>query len=349
MQDKAIVEWSPRYNQQVATIIPFQKDSFAPKQLYNECSRGQAISVYINAHYDTMFDDLNTKTAATYKSCGQYFLEYMNEHGFTTDIVRNFSQHLKTLTKTKEVLVKGEITEIQVPISANTKGTITNAVKKILTKVRLKRSDLIDRNILGNLFDESNLPQTQKRGNREGFNPQEIELIKNYLVGLPDGPDKIRLICQYYLLERQGFRREDIVNIKVEDFNFADKKIVFTRKKENQQPLRLYVKTIEAVQAYLNHFGIKSGRLFDFGTVKHPGHKLFGEWKKIFVQAGCTKGRVMHDFRHHLAFWVLDNGGNARDVANAIGHLSIATIDAYLQTWMSKKSHARLDEKFNEQ
>jgi len=127
------LEWDAALDQQVLVVSHKKEDPWNTRAAnLPDDERGRFIVQYIVKNYDGIFEGLAHKTAKTYKSAGKHFVRYFLANPFNKDTVRSFSEHIR---KSNE-------------LSQNTKGTISNSIKRIIKYVARHRTDLIDPSIM---------------------------------------------------------------------------------------------------------------------------------------------------------------------------------------------------------
>ncbi len=177
----------------------------------------------------------------------------------------------------------------------------------------------------------------------------EIELMKTHT---PDVRDK----CILIILERTGYRANEIAGLKVEDvFDCSAQTLKpriqvrreFMKKKQGRRAIPLHPELRQALTiwlAKLQQSGFPRAGVPLWLSRKHVA-KLFGLaretiWRIVrgaAIKAGVDPSRVgCHSYRKSLAVkcWNL-SGKNIMAVKEALGHKEVSSTQAYLDSIMS--------------
>lgn len=152
---------------------------------------------------------------------------------------------------------------------------------------------------------------------------------KNTPLGLRDA-----LILE--LLYSTGIRVSEIVNIKIKDINFYDKKIKILGK-GNKERIVLYGKCLnELLNLYLKESRpvILNKKQNDYLILNKLGNNITDRGIREIISNIQKKGNFdfnisPHVFRHTFATHMLDSGADLKSVQELLGHENLATIQIY--------------------
>lgn len=150
-----------------------------------------------------------------------------------------------------------------------------------------------------------------------------------------------------------GMRCSDIKNLKLEDFRWEDKKLVFTQSK-TRQPLSLPLipEVGWAVIDYLKYGRPKVDSPYIF--VKHmapfgpfsEGDHLYQLIKRYMILAHLPtlkKRRGMHSLRHTMASMLLEKDTPLSTISDILGHADTDSTAVYLKVDIKKLKECSLD------
>ena len=143
-----------------------------------------------------------------------------------------------------------------------------------------------------------------------------------------------------------GIRCTDIKNLKIEDFHWAEKKLIFDQSKTAATlSLPLTSETGWAVIDYLKYGRpkIDSPYLFlkhmaPFGPFSEANHlsQLIKKYMELAHIPTLKKRRGMHSLRHTLASRLLESDTPLTTISDILGHVSIESTAAYLKVDIKK-------------
>ena len=140
------------------------------------------------------------------------------------------------------------------------------------------------------------------------------------------------------LLYCTGIRREELINIKLYDFqNQLDTlKVLGKRKKERIIPVNSFLKSI--LKVYLAE-RIELGNNYLFQDKK--GNKLNPKFvysliKKYLNSVSTISSASPHKLRHAFATHMLDNGADINSIKELLGHSSLAATQVYTHNSIEK-------------
>lgn len=168
--------------------------------------------------------------------------------------------------------------------------------------------------------------------------------------GSPKGKRDFAIIL---LACRLGMRCTDIKNLKMENFRWEEKKLVFIQSK-TRQPLSLPL-TPEVGWAVIDY--LKYGRpkidssyifvkhMAPFGPFSEDNHlnKLIKGYMELAHLPTLKKRRGMHSFRHTLASMLLENDTSLATISDILGHMDTDSTAVYLKVDIKKLKECSLD------
>jgi len=217
------------------------------------------------------------------------------------------------------------------------------AQRNRLTAVRTWFKFLIRENlILYNPASELALPKPEKRLPKYSLTPEEAELV----LIQPD-LDTERGIRDRTLLEilySTGIRRQELLNLRVQDINTRGE-IVFIRqgkgKKDRFVPIGgralqwIEKYTLDVRPCYALPSSPDNLFLDDCGKPMDP-HQVGRAVKKYVKQANIDKIGSCHLFRHTMATVMLNNGADIRFIQQMLGHSQLSTTEIYTHVAIHK-------------
>ena len=149
-----------------------------------------------------------------------------------------------------------------------------------------------------------------------------------------------------------GIRCTDIKNLKIENFRWAEKKLIFNQSKTAETlSLPLTSETGWAVIEYLKYGRpkIDSPYLFlkhmaPFGPFSEANHlsQLIKRYMELAHIPTLKKRRGMHSLRHTLASRLLENDTPLATISDILGHVSIESTAVYLKVDIKKLKECAL-------
>ena len=143
-----------------------------------------------------------------------------------------------------------------------------------------------------------------------------------------------------------GIRCTDIKNLKIENFRWAEKKLIFNQSKTAATlSLPLTSETGWAVIDYLKYGRpkIDSPYLFlkhiaPFGSFSEANHlnQLIKRYMKLAHIPTLKKRRGMHSLRHTLASRLLESDTPLTTISDILGHVSVESTATYLKVDIKK-------------
>jgi len=149
-----------------------------------------------------------------------------------------------------------------------------------------------------------------------------------------------------------GIRCTDIKNLKIENFHWAEKKLIFTQSKTaDTLSLPLTSETGWAVIDYLKYGRPKIGspylflkHIAPFGQFSEANHlsQLIKRYMELAHIPTLKKRRGMHSLRHTLASRLLENDTPLATISDILGHVSIESTAVYLKVDIKKLKECSL-------
>ena len=160
----------------------------------------------------------------------------------------------------------------------------------------------------------------------------------------PDRSTDARNRAILYLLADAGPRRQEVVNLRLQDLvppPKGPKVWIRAGKGEKDRVLELSSRTWELIQLYIRDYRCRSDRSVLFTTPRGP--VSYGYLGKLVGQAGKACGLpklTCHKLRHFCVDDLLDHGVSVPSVAQQMGHSSWETVRIYRE----QRATARLAE-----
>ena len=182
----------------------------------------------------------------------------------------------------------------------------------------------------------------------------ELEILLNIpdkenILGLRDS-----LILE--LLYSTGVRVSELVNIKMKDINFNEKRILILGK-GNKERYVLYGNTLqELLELYLKNSREVLNKNSEYLVLNKNGEKITDRGIRLIINKILKKGELdyhvsPHTLRHTFATHMLENGADLKSVQELLGHSSMSTTQIYTHITNERlrnvylKTHPRAREK----
>tara|TARA_B100001057_G_scaffold479050_1_gene550210 strand:+ start:3563 stop:4444 length:882 start_codon:yes stop_codon:yes gene_type:complete len=153
------------------------------------------------------------------------------------------------------------------------------------------------------------------------------------------------------MLYSTGLRRDELINIKIDDI-FFDDSLIKVRGKRNKERLVPIITTLkQSMNIYLelrNKIKTKFNNLFITSKGTKIGPSLvYRIVKKYFSKVSTKVKRSPHVLRHSFATHLLNNGADINSIKEILGHSSLASTQIYTKIKLPKiisdyqKNHPR--------
>jgi len=153
------------------------------------------------------------------------------------------------------------------------------------------------------------------------------------------------------MLYSTGLRRDELINIKIDDIFFEDS-LIKVRGKRNKERLVPIITTLkQSMNIYLelrNKIKTKFNNLFITSKGTKIGPSLvYRIVKKYFSKVSTKVKRSPHVLRHSFATHLLNNGADINSIKEILGHSSLASTQIYTKIKLPKiisdyqKNHPR--------
>jgi site-specific recombinase XerD len=178
--------------------------------------------------------------------------------------------------------------------------------------------------------------------------------LKKLITAIDRGSPKGKRDYAIILLAcRLGLRCTDIKKLKIENFNWEEKKLVFIQSKTRETlSLPLTPEVGWAVIDYLKYGRpkIDSPYLFvkhmaPFGTFSEANHlnQIIKRYMELAHLPTLKKKRGMHSLRHTMASMLLENDTALSTISDILGHIDTDSTAVYLKVDIKKLKECSLD------
>ncbi len=161
----------------------------------------------------------------------------------------------------------------------------------------------------------------------------QISFIHNY-VESSSGFLALRYALAAILSLHTGLRGSDIINLKLSDINFAQKKIYLI---QNKTKVEIAVPLLEEIENLLFKYLQSDRGCFSDNNLMLETKAPYGRLRsnplnpmiKNILKLGC-KFFCSHDLRRTFASLMIEGGANCFEIASSLGHAGISNIDKYI-------------------
>ena len=137
------------------------------------------------------------------------------------------------------------------------------------------------------------------------------------------------------LIYSTGIRVGELVNIKIQDIDFNDKKIIITGKGNKERIVLFGNVLLKKLNLYLNDGRKKLIKnSIDYLVLNSQGNKITSRGVELIIDKILKKGGITykispHTLRHTFATHMLNNGADLKTVQELLGHESLSTTQIY--------------------
>jgi integrase/recombinase XerC len=228
--------------------------------------------------------------------------------------------------------------------SINRKVSSLKSFYKYLQKIKL-----IDINPLAN----HKVLKTSKKI-QIPFSSSEVNtVLSSFSIDHSFEASRDRLIVE--LFYSTGMRRAELINLRVNSVNFAEKQIKVIGKRNKERLIPLLPSVIKSLQSYIKKRElINSSDSFLFVTQK--GNKVYETLvyrviNNYFSKVSSKLKKSPHILRHSFATHLLNEGADLNSVKELLGHSSLASTQVYTHNSLEqlkkvyKQAHPRSTKK----
>ena len=138
------------------------------------------------------------------------------------------------------------------------------------------------------------------------------------------------------LLYGTGIRRDELINIKLTDINWAKKELKILGKGNKERILPLGKEIINLLSEYveIRNSKIENSEVFTYLLITSKGEKLYPNYvyrtvKKYLSLCSTVEKKSPHILRHSFATHLSNNGAKLNDIKELLGHSSLASTQIY--------------------
>jgi len=271
--------------------------------------------------------DVKPSTRKDYKYKVGRFIDYIDQNGFTRDVLTGYKDSLRT---------DAGLT------TAGSMNAYYNAAV-VFTQIICRKLDI-----------DVNYIHPAKRFKRAGyhfrfgFDEAEVQMVDSLISLVKDEGKKARLQFAFYLMAFAGFRQIEVVTIQGCNIHKAEKVArVYAKNADELQVKHLPQKVITALEGYLPFIENPAGFLFTPKRGIQTDHLTTRGLRKIFKPylKACGIQKTLHGLRHYHVTRLLEVfGGDLLAVMPFSGHHSVNAIRAY----DDRRKNTRFVDQFHE-
>lgn len=267
------------------------------------------------------------------------FLRYLKSKNYSKATIINYGKDLKLFQKYLEIEKINNIKNIDYKVMRGYLSFLYDfdyekkTVARNLSTIRSLFKYLVKENIISKdpmiLIDNPKLDKKLPKV----LNNIEVEDI----LAIPDSNTPLgqRDILILELIYSTGIRVSELVNIKIQDIDFNDKKIIITGKGNKERIVLFGNVLLNKLNMYLNDGRrqlIKKSN--DYLILNNQGNKITSRGIELIIDKTLKKGGITykispHTLRHTFATHMLNNGADLRTVQELLGHESLSTTQIY--------------------
>lgn len=138
------------------------------------------------------------------------------------------------------------------------------------------------------------------------------------------------------LLYGTGMRRDELLNIRISDINWAKKELKILGKGNKERILPLGKEIINLLNDFIvdRNAIIKENKEIPFLFITSKGEKLYPNYvyrtvKKYLSLCSTVEKKSPHILRHSFATHLSNNGAKLNDIKELLGHSSLASTQIY--------------------
>ena len=137
------------------------------------------------------------------------------------------------------------------------------------------------------------------------------------------------------ILYSTGIRRQELINLKINDIDFSNKRIKVLGKRNKERYIPLIDHLSDLINNYLGFRDkVKSIDDHEYLFITSKGKKLYGNlvYRLInnnFSNFSTKQKKSPHILRHSFATHLLNNGADLNSVKDLLGHTSLAATQVY--------------------
>ena len=180
------------------------------------------------------------------------------------------------------------------------------------------------------------------------FSEEEVLTVINVFHDDFEGKRNMLIIEMLY---STGLRRDELINIKIDDIFFEDSLIKVRGKRNKERLVPIITNLKQSMNIYLelrNKIKTKFNNLFITSKGAKIGPSLvYRIVKKYFSKVSTKVKRSPHVLRHSFATHLLNNGADINSIKEILGHSSLASTQIYTKIKLPKiisdyqKNHPR--------
>lgn len=267
------------------------------------------------------------------------FLRYLKSKNYSKATIINYGKDLKLFQKYLEIEKINNIKNIDYKVMRGYLSFLYDfdyekkTVARNLSTIRSLFKYLVKENIISKdpmiLIDNPKLDKKLPKV----LNNIEVEDI----LAIPDSNTPLgqRDILILELIYSTGIRVSELVNIKIQDIDFNDKKIIITGKGNKERIVLFGNVLLNKLNKYLNDGRRQlTKKSNDYLILNNQGNKITSRGIELIIDKTLKKGGITykispHTLRHTFATHMLNNGADLRTVQELLGHESLSTTQIY--------------------
>ncbi len=273
--------------------------------------------------------------------------------------VKSFEKFVKELNSDKSFCLKN-VSQIEIKkwiVEMSKQSIAFKSINRKLSALKIYYSFLKrTKQIEASPFEKGIMPLKSEKKAKLPFSEFEIENVLSSSFPEKGSFEEVRDKTIIELLYATGIRRSELISLKVNDLDFAQKQIKVLGKRNKERFIPMLPKIENILKTYLDERAkVTTENSENFLFLVKNGKKTYATLiyriVNSYFRAVTTKKDVSpHVLRHSFASHLLDNGADLNTVKELLGHSSLAATQVYTNSSLAElkkqyqKAHPRAND-----